>query len=75
MNSFSVCTYYFLLHYPTRDMQIGYKLTFSYPNNFSYSNVFENQEVPRCSDNRRSTVHMYKVTRYNKLELYALLSI
>ena len=30
---------YFLLHYPTRDMQISYKLAFSYPKNFSYPNV------------------------------------
>ena len=28
------CTQYFLQHYPTRDMQISYKLTISYPNNF-----------------------------------------
>ena len=25
--------YHFLLHYPTGDMQISYKLSFSYPNN------------------------------------------
>ena len=48
------------LHYmhPTRDMQISYKLTFSYPKSFSYLNVFENREVQRCSDNRGSTVHI-----------------
>ena len=55
-------TIYFLLHYPTRDMQVSYKLAFSYPNNFSYlnnfncPNVFENQEVQRWSDNQGSTV-------------------
>ena len=31
---------YYTIVYPTKDMQ---KLTFSYPNNFSYPNVFENQ--------------------------------
>ena len=29
----TVSVYHFLLHYPTRDMQISYKLAFSYPNN------------------------------------------
>ena len=46
--------YHFLLHYPTRGMQIR---TFSYMNNFSYPNV-SNREVQRCSDNRGSTVYL-----------------
>ena len=48
--------YYFLLHYPTRDTQISYKLAFSYPNNFSYLNIFKNQEVQSWLDNQGSTV-------------------
>ena len=29
----TVSVYYFLIHYPTRDMQISYKQAFGYPNN------------------------------------------
>ena len=45
-----VSLYYFLLHYPTRDMQISYTLTFRYPN------VFENPKVQRCLDSQGFTV-------------------
>ena len=51
----TVSVYYFLLHYPTRDMQISYKQAFSYPNNFSYPYIFENRKVQRWLDNRGST--------------------
>ena len=43
-------------HYPTRDLQRSYRLTFTYLNNINYLNAFENQKVLRGSDNRGSTV-------------------
>ena len=53
--TWAISVYYFLLHYPTGDLQRNYRLTFSYPNSFSYSNSFEYEEVHRGSD-RGSTV-------------------
>ena len=55
----TVFVYYFLLHYPTRDLQRSYRLAINYSKNFSYPNIFENQNGHRGLDKPGSAVLIF----------------